>query len=232
MAQRPLYIPSSSKDLLVETIIIDFDWIAGRELDKKQDCILALHSASAQQADINSILEVSSKSHQKLGSALSAFNLSFQTKQNRNISLESLYHSSKVFQKAGPFKDILYMDSLSAKRDYRLKSSGELIAFESNGTKWDLEPKTMFYDWIYLNVLMRNEKLHNDILKYDAFTDIEFNPKRSINCQAYSVALFKRLMEMNDLDKVLQSHENYKEFIGQFSVNNAYENTAKTPNLF
>ena len=28
-------------------------------------------------------------------------------------------------------------------------------------------------------------------MNYDAFTDIEFNPKKSYNCQAYSAALFK-----------------------------------------
>ena len=32
---------------------------------------------------------------------------------------------------------------------------------------------------------------------YEAFTDIEFNPKKSFNCQAYSVALYKSLLKRN-----------------------------------
>ncbi|WP_295671641.1 extracellular solute-binding protein [uncultured Haemophilus sp.] len=56
------------------------------------------------------------------------------------------------------------------------------------------------------------EKLKSEIVKYDAFTDIEFNPKKSINCQARSAALYVWLFRNNMIDKVLKSRESYMEF--------------------
>jgi hypothetical protein len=41
--------------------------------------------------------------------------------------------------------------------------------------------------------------------KCEFFTDVEFNPHRSINCQARSAALFLSLMKRGDLEGALQS---------------------------
>lgn len=38
-----------------------------------------------------------------------------------------------------------------------------------------------------------------------AFSDIEFNPFRSINCQARSIALFLSLMKRGQLDEAVKS---------------------------
>ena len=43
------------------------------------------------------------------------------------------------------------------------------------------------------------------LYKYAGFTDVEFNPHRSINCQARSAALFLSLMKRGQLDEALQS---------------------------
>jgi hypothetical protein len=40
---------------------------------------------------------------------------------------------------------------------------------------------------------------------YAGFTDIEFNPQRSINCQARSAALFLSLMKRGDLESALHT---------------------------
>jgi hypothetical protein len=107
----------------------------------------------------------------------------FKTKSGKNISVESIFQSSKVFSDGGPYKDIMDMSSRDAKKDERLKNSGNLIAFEYRDKRWQLEPKTAFYDWIYLNALNLNDDLKQQALAYDAFTDIEFNPQKSINCR-------------------------------------------------
>jgi uncharacterized protein DUF6977 len=39
------------------------------------------------------------------------------------------------------------------KRDPRLRESGRLIAFEFDGVSFPLEPKTVFYDWLYVTFL-------------------------------------------------------------------------------
>lgn len=51
-----------------------------------------------------------------------------------------------------------------------------------------------------------------DLNQYDWFTDIEFNPQKSINCQARALTLYKLMQRentfeyLNDLDKWVQYH--------------------------
>ena len=42
---------------------------------------------------------------------------------------------------------------------------------------------------------------------FDAFTDIEFNPERSLNCQARSAALYRSLVHAGKLEEALSSQE-------------------------
>ena len=51
-------------------------------------------------------------------------------------------------------------------------------------------PRTAFYDCLYVQALLENPQLAGVVLSYDAFTDIAFNPQRSLNCQARAAALF------------------------------------------
>ena len=103
----------------------------------------------------------------------------------------------------------------------RLKNSGNLIAFEYRDTRWQLEPKTAFYDGIYLNALNLNDDLKQQALAYDAFTDIEFNPQKSINCQAYSIALFVALTKRNLLvDGVIPPKEEFIKLVEKFTIKN------------
>ena len=55
--------------------------------------------------------------------------------------------------------------------------------------------------------------LRRFVLDYQAFTDIEFNPEKSWNCQAYSVALYVSLVKNGMLEKALDSKENFKEIV-------------------
>ena len=162
----------------------------------------------------NKILEVSTKSDTDLGVKLSAFNLSIKTKKDRIISVEMLFQSSKKFEKGGPFLDILDKDSKFAKKDTRLRESGNLVCFIYNGEKWELEPKTLFYDWLYINILdinIKEKKLKlKEIKKYQIFTDVEFNHEKSINCQARSLALYIVLHNMKQLKKSLKDKEVFK----------------------
>ena len=57
------------------------------------------------------------------------------------------------------------------------------------------------YTWLYFIALNQNKELTNEILEYQAFTDIEFNPEKSMNCQAYSAALYCAMINNNFLDK-------------------------------
>ena len=221
MAKRPIFIPKTNGNTLVDIKEIEFSWFAGMSLVQKQKSIRSLHEAYISQHSTVKILEVSSKSEIELGTKLSAFNLMFNTISGKSISVESIFQASKVFSEGGPYKDIMQMSSRDAKRDERLKNSGNLIAFEYKNMHWELEPKTAFYDWIYLNTLNLNENLKQQMLIYDAFTDIEFNPKKSINCQAYSAALFVSLTKRNLLsNSTIPPKEKFLELIKKFDIRN------------
>ena len=219
MAQRPIYIPRFIGSEFVKTQMVEFQWFPGLSKTQKQKSILSLHDSARKNFNLNSILEISSKSEIELGVKLSSFNLSFTTKKyNRTFTVESAFQASKVFEGGGPFYDILEMTSREAKKDERIKTSGRLIKFKFFSTEFPLEPKTLFYDWLYINALITNNELKSKIINFDAFTDIEFNPNKSINCQAHSAALFVSLFKRNLLEKAMHSVESFTEIISNIRI--------------
>lgn len=76
---------------------------------------------------------------------------------------------------------MLSVSAREAKQDTRLRDSGKLIKFRFYGKDYPNTPPTFFYDWLYINALIKNENLIKQVLKYDCFSDIEFNEKKSIN---------------------------------------------------
>ncbi|MEW6281612.1 MAG: hypothetical protein AB1758_23580 [Candidatus Eremiobacterota bacterium] len=54
-------------------------------------------------------------------------------------------------------------------------------------------PLTAFYDWLYVRALRQNPDESEQLRGYRGFTDIAFNPARSLNCQARSAALYVAL---------------------------------------
>lgn len=138
-------------------------------------------------------LETSNKSFQLLGAKLSSFKLKYH-----GILLENVFQSSKVYTNGGPYKDLIEVLPNEAKRDERHRTSGKLMCFIAEGQIWERDPKTAFYDYLYLNAVKESvpEKYLSKIVEYDAFTDIDFNPKRSVKCEARSAALLKIVYSM------------------------------------
>lgn len=208
MAERPIFIPKPETPQLVEEIFLPLVWSPGFALSQKEKNINALHEA-AFSVGIKNILEVSTKSKNKRGQHLSAFYLKVCDKRFGEIPLECAFQGSKIFEFGGPFLDLYRKDAREAKRDPRLRESGKLIAFEYNGFRWPLEPKTVFYDWLYINCLYPHRDWAQKLFAYGGFSDIEFNPNRSINCQARSIALFLSLMKRQQLDEAVESATNF-----------------------
>ncbi|EGL53080.1 hypothetical protein MAMP_00268 [Methylophaga aminisulfidivorans MP] len=234
MAQRPIFIPCFHSDCLVRIEYVDFVWYPGIAPSQRKRSVSSLHSAAREKDLCKHPLEVSTKSEDKVGCQLSAFNLSVKTEKHKPaFTVETAFQSSKVFQNGGPYEDLLYGSSLSAKKDSRIKNSGDLLKFKFFGTEWGLEPKTAFYDWLFLNALKKNPWAIEQLDDFDAFTDIEFNPKKSINCQAYSVALFQSLKHRKLLDKAL---ENKKSFLRVLSIHHSCDthrnSESQQPDLF
>ena len=218
MAERPVFISNIKEVGYVSIQNINFEWFPGFSVKQKQKSIESFHKNYHKLAPTANILEISSKSDKELGVALSAFNLMKKTKNNKKFSVETAFQASKVFKLGGPFLDLYDKTSKEAKKDPRIKSSGELIHFQFFGRKWELEPKTLFYDWLYVNALALNKELSEEIIKYDSFTDIEFNPSKSINCQAKSAALYVALYRNGVLDDAISSTQKFEELVfGQLS---------------
>lgn len=212
MAQRPVFL-SISKPPYFKACDTFFEWHAGMSLSQKQKCIKSLHEAFLKIFKDRKVLEISSKSLQDEGVKASAFNLEkFVPSLNRKVPVECVYQGGKVFSRGGPFVDIYEKSTLEAKQDSRLKESGHVVGFYYEGETFATLPKNAFYDWLYINALMENENLANEILKYNAFTDIVFNPEKSINCQARAAAIFVSLHGLGLLEKC----KNYSEFVKLF----------------
>jgi len=209
MAKRPIFVPLLDGKRYVLERYVDFHWHSGFAKSQKQKSIRDLHQMALKDHGVKNPLEISSKSESELGVALSSFNLRFETSKGRSLTVEAAFQGSKVFEGGGPYTDIFGMPPMEAKRDDRLKSSGRLTKFIFFGRVWDLDPKTAFYDWLYINALLKNPHLASMVTDFDGFTDIEFNPERSINCQARSVALYCALFHNDKIDFALESRENF-----------------------
>ena len=212
MAERPLFIPTSRFDGFVKEMELSIVWRGGFALSQKQKNIAALHEAAAE-AGFAKVLEVSSKSNELLGQRLSAFNLKIEVPGVGLTPLESAFQGSKVFERGGPYRELYSAAPLEAKRDPRLKESGQLTGFDFNGSRFPLEPRTVFYDWLYLSALHPHREWLRRLNDYAGFTDIEFNPRKSINCQARSCALFVALMRGGLLDEAMVSPEAFVAFM-------------------
>jgi hypothetical protein len=205
MANRPIFIPSLKGPVLVSVVPIEFKWYPGMSKSQKQKSIRSLHESAKSSKGIDKVLEISSKSEVELGVRLSAFNLSLESPDGVWTPVEVLFQGSKVFSNGGPFTDIYQQTSREAKKDERLRTSGHLIAFRYDNRDWPLIPQTVFYDWLYLSALTQNPALSAGLLEYNGFSDIEFNPEKSINCQAGAAALYKSLVDRQQLGATLFS---------------------------
>ena len=198
MARRPIFIPAGASGL-VEERLVSFEWFPGFAVSQKQQSIAALHSAAD---DLEAILEVSTKSLELLGVRLSAFNLSVQLSGHRQpVLLEAAYQGSKIFESSGPHTHLYeYQSGKDVKRYINALPDEDVTGFELAGQAWPHEPKTAFYDWLYLTALRQlsaeDDSLDAELSQFGGFTDIEFNPDKSFNCQARSCALYVSLNQL------------------------------------
>jgi len=231
MAKRPIFIVSEDPNFLFIEKEIEFEWFAGLSVSQKQKSINSLHN-SASLSGYDKILEVSTKSEHAIGNKLSAFNLSFPMSDGTLIHLESAFQGSKVFENGGPYTDLYSIKPFDVKKDERISKEYEIKGFKFDGIEWSSEPKTAFYDWLYINAVFKNiENNANEyqkILDYNAFTDIEFNPLKSINCQARSCAVFVSLYKQNILEIALESKDSFLEVL----LNTASYESNKQGKLF
>jgi hypothetical protein len=215
MAERPVFIPQQDSPELVKEKYFEIVWNPGFAPVQKKKNVTALHQA-AERAGYSPLLEISSKSEDKLGQHLSAFHLRVRETKIHEIRLEAAFQGSKVFERGGPYTDLYTAEGKDAKRDPRLQGSGRLTGFRFNDYSFPIEPKTIFYDWLYVKAIYPHREWLERLYKYAGFTDIEFNPSKSINCQARSCALFVSLMKNNLLSRAVASPQDFTNLISHY----------------
>ena len=198
MATKMVFFPSSKQ--LYENQLINFVYTNGYSTQTKFKNINPLHLALTESSDKLKPLEVSSHSNSSLGVSLSAFNLKYNFSKGL-FPIESIYQSSKVFEDNSQYEHILSWSPLDAKKFIRTINK-RIISFKLENKSYPIIPSTVFYDWIYLRAIKQNLNLMNFLLDFNAFTDIEFNHEKSINCQARSCAIFVSLVSQNKIKKI------------------------------
>lgn len=198
MAQRPVFVPNTAGYPFVREVPIEFTWFPGMAISQAQKSITSLHEA-AEKRGFNRLLEISSKSKDPLGIALSAFNLMLNANRT-TMSVECAFQGSKIFENGGPYRDLYRVTSREAKKDERIRNSGSIIEFNFMGKIFPTIPITLFYDWLYISALRQNPKLAVHLSEFDGFTDIAFNPQKSWNCQARAAAMYVALNQSGKLD--------------------------------
>jgi hypothetical protein len=216
VAVRPIFLPTETSNSLVREVNIEFRWHPGMALSQARRNISALHSAAAQ-IGLSPILEVSSKSEHEVGRRLSAFSLKLRH-NGKNLYLESIYQGSKVFERGGPYQDILTATPKDAKNDLRIRNSGDLTGFQLGKDNYPLLPRTAFYDWLYVQALLPHLEFVRKIHFAVGFSDIAFNPGRSLNCQARSLAMLIALDKRGLVESYTSSFDEFVKLYDKFGL--------------
>lgn len=212
MAVRPVFVPKNSAPFY-GVINIEFKWNGGFAVSQKQKNIKALHDGFTLIRPDGRPLEISSKSLVEAGVKLSAFNLmKYVPELGRSVPVENVYQSGKVFADGSQYTDLMLVSPKEAKRDERLKN-GRLIKFRFDGQDFPLFPQSLFYNYIYLNAVLENPELADELLKFNGFTDIEFNPQKSLSTQAQAAAVFVSLANLGLTEKI----RDYSSFVSLFA---------------
>lgn len=219
MEYKPVFMPRVGSDNLVKTDMVRIERHVGFATRQKKKTLNDLHRVIKKKYGFKNVLELSTKSGNKLSFPLSPYSLQITNDNGQKSSVENAFQASKVFEQGGPYLDLLSEKPRQARKDDRLISSGELIGYDYFGMEWGVEPLTTFYDWLYINALKQHPQLHEEVIQYQAFTDISFNPKKSIHCAAYSLAMFVALHK-RDLLQGVEDPGTFYDVVTSFELSN------------
>ena len=204
MAEKMCFMVDDNR--VFEEKTVRYEYVKGLAFSQKQKNVLSFHGAIQMKYPRARILEVSTKSQTELGVRLSAFNLRLD-----GHPLECVYQSSKVFEGGISFEDLLYGEPKAAKKFIAENVKLPIVGFRYKGESFELFPKSMFYDYIYISALLQSGDDVREVGEYDIFTDIEFNEKKGVNCQARACAIYAYMLRNNCVEYYMSSRERFKE---------------------
>ncbi len=214
MAYRPIFIPGDKTGALFKEVSVQFLWHSGMAPSQKKKSVIELHTEAAR-IGYKNVLEVSTKSEIELGRRLSAFRLNVELNKV-TAKIECVYQASKVFEKGGPFPELASVAPIEAKRFFKNKDLGLIKNFMFGGQLFENLPHHAYYDWLFLRALTPHKSYLEDKLDvFDAFSDIEFNPAKSINTQARSIAIIKTLILRNQMQDCYESFDFFRSHLAK-----------------
>ncbi|NCC80240.1 MAG: hypothetical protein EOM07_11650 [Clostridia bacterium] len=209
MAKRLYFIAKPSYQGLIVEKTIHFENFRGQSLNQKHKSIESMHHAIRAYESGGKILEVSTISPNPLGRKLAAVSLQAETKDGQEVPVMNIFESAKVFEKGGPYRDLLEADPLTVSGDERLRQSGRLLGFHFENVPYSLSPRHLFFDWIYLRALYERKELHEELASYDMVTDIEYNMQSMFASSARACAYFISLYHAGLLDEVMKDLDSF-----------------------
>lgn len=196
MAEKMIFISDGINPFYEK--VINYVFVPGfAPIQRKKNVINLNESIKVEFPNLRT-LEISTKSDNELGRQLSAFNLKLDGR-----SVESVFQSSKVFADGNQYEFLIDKKPIEAKRFIQNLPKKEIVRFRYDGFDYPINPKSIFYDYIYIKALKENERISSKLINYDIFTDIEFNHKKSINCQARACAIYAYLLKIGKVDEYL-----------------------------
>lgn len=199
MAARPVFLTNQNKPYFSE-YNVNFVYNNGFAPCQKKKNIIAIHNAFHKDNSDKKVLEISSKSFDEIGVKLSAFNLMLYVESlGKSMPVEIMYHSGKIYKDSGRHLEILNMTPKESKKYLYQNKFGLIEYFVFENQRVEVDDFCDFYNWLYIKALLENEYISSELLKYEAFTDVEYNPSRSKNCQARSAAMFVSLYKQNKI---------------------------------
>lgn len=198
MAKRPVFV-SMKEAPYYKVVEPEFKYYYGFSLSQNRKTISSLHEAFSSLCPELKVLETSSKSENDLGVKLSAFNLKTTNRDGFESSVECFYQGGKIFENGGPYYDLIKKTSREAKKEPRIYESGDITGFYLDGETYIQKNVEPFYSWLYINALIKDRYLSEEVEKYDAFTDIVYSPRQRIDtaCQARSAAIYVGLKRVD-----------------------------------
>lgn len=210
MAKRLYFVAKPSYQGLIVEKTIEFENFRGETLSQKHKSIDAMHHAIRAFEGGGNILEVSPVSPVDIGRRLSGINLMCLTKEGDSYPLMNIFESAKVFEHGGPYMDLLSADPYSVSEDPRLRSSGRLLGFYFEDQPYGLMPRNLFFDYIYIQALNAHKELHEEILRQEMITDIEYHMGSMFASSARACAYFISLTKVGLLEESLKSLESFQ----------------------
>lgn len=140
------------------------------------------------------LLEISTVSDNKFGNMLSALNLNIKLKSGREMSVENIYQLSKKPNK------------------------GHIEYFEFGPTRFSNEPKTMYYDYLYMLALYTHKEYWEYLENHKYFTDVFFNSCKQINTQARAAAIFKTFLGNTDFLEIMENSKDFKDYYKKIKI--------------